>query len=197
MLATGLLRPRITQDSGIHKLVASAALGQIGRVLSRFRRRVGAAATAVVERVKSALREATRPLPLATALVMDLTRSRRELVAKNALLRQQLIVASRGVKRHAFRSHERVLLVLLARLVPGWRDAVLLVKPDTILRWHRQGFRLFWRIKSRGPSRPHPRISPDIIQLIRPMASENRLYVKRPIMWSSTFPAVGSRAHPR
>ena len=96
----------------------------------------------MVERVKSALREATRPLPLVTGLVMDLTRSHRELVAENAFLRQQLIVASRGVKRPALRSHQRGLLVLLARLVPGWRDAVLLVEPDTILRWHRHGFRV-------------------------------------------------------
>ena len=118
------------------------ALGQIRFVLSSFRRRLRAAA-AVAERVKSAWREATRPLPLVTGLVMDLTRSRRELVAENAFLRQQLIVASRKVKRPAFRSHERGLLVLLAGLVPGWRDAVLLVKPDTVLRWHRHGFRLF------------------------------------------------------
>jgi putative transposase len=153
--------------------VASAALGQIGRVLARFRRRVRAAATAVVERVKSALREATRPLPLVTGLVMDLTRSRRELVAENAFLRQQLIVASRKVKRPAFRSHERGLLVLLARLVPRWRDAVVLVKPDTILRWHRQGFRHFWRLKSRRSGKPGPRLAPDLIELIRRMAESN------------------------
>jgi putative transposase len=155
--------------------VPSAALGQIGRVLSRFRRRVRAAATAVVERVKSALREATRPLPLVTGLVMDLTRSRRELVAENAFLRQQLLVASRKVKRPTFRSHERGLLVLLAGLVPGWRDAVLLVKPDTILRWHRQGFGLWWRWRSRC-RRPEPRLAPETIQLIRRMASKNRLW---------------------
>ena len=87
--------------------MTSAAFGQIGRVLSRFRRRLRAAATAVVERIESAIREATRPLPLVTGLVMDLTRSRRELVAENAVLRQQLIVASRKVKRPAFRSDAR------------------------------------------------------------------------------------------
>lgn len=69
---------------------------------------------------------------------MDLTRSRKELLAENAFLRQQLIVASRRVKRPAFWPHERGLLVLLAGLAPRWRDAVLLVKPDAILRWHSQ-----------------------------------------------------------
>jgi putative transposase len=61
----------------------------------------------------------------------------------NALLRQQLIVASRKVKRPEFKPHERGLMVLLASIVRGWRDAVLLVKPETTLRWHREGFRLF------------------------------------------------------
>jgi hypothetical protein len=51
--ATGLLRPRITQDTGIHKLVASAAFGQIRPVLSTFRRRLRAAVTAAVGRIKS------------------------------------------------------------------------------------------------------------------------------------------------
>ena len=154
----------------------SAALGQIRLVLSRFQRRLRAAATAVVERVKSTFREATRPLPLVTGLAVDLTRSRNELLAENALLRQQLIVASRGVKRPTFRPHERGLLVMLSRLAHNWRATVLLVKPDTILRWHRQGYRLVWRHKSRKPSNPHPRLSADIVALIRRMASSNRLW---------------------
>lgn len=57
------------------------------------------AATATVERVKSAFREVTRPLPLATGLAADLTQSRKGLLAENAFLRPQLIVASRKVKR--------------------------------------------------------------------------------------------------
>jgi putative transposase len=130
----------------------------------------------VVEHAKTALREVSRPLPLVAGLAMDLTRSRQELLAENVLLRQQLIVASRKVKRPAFRPHERGLVVLLSRLVRNWRDAVLLVKPDTSLRWHREGFRLFWRRKSRKPSKPRPRLSPDVIELIRRMASGNRLW---------------------
>ena len=142
VLAPRFLRRRIVQDSSFHKLVASAALGQIRPVLSTLRRRVQAAVTSVVKHVTVALREATRPLPLVAGFATDLTRSRGELLAENTLLRQQLIVASRKVKRPAFRPHERALVVLLSRLIHNWRDAVLLAKPDTILRWHREGFRV-------------------------------------------------------
>jgi hypothetical protein len=86
-------------------------------------------------RVMRALRNACRPSTVTGGLIADLTRSRGELLAENAFLRQQLIVASRSVKRSGFRSHERGLLVLLARLIPGWSHALLLVKPETVLRW--------------------------------------------------------------
>jgi putative transposase len=148
-------------------------LGQIRPVLSTLRRRVQAAVTSVVNHVTVALREATRPLPLVAGFATDLTRSRGELLAENTLLRQQLIVASRKVKRPAFRPHERGLMVLLSRLVHSWRNAVVLVKPDTILRWHREGFRLLWRYKSRKRSQARPCLSPDVIELIRRMAGSN------------------------
>ena len=153
--------------------MASAAPGQIRPVLSTFRRRLRAAVTSAVNRAKSAFREATRPLPLVAGFARDLARSRKELLAENALLRQQLIVASRKVKRPAFLPHERGLLVLLSRLVRNWRDAVLLVKPDTILHWHREGYRLFWRWKSRRPGKPQPRLPAEHIALIRRMAEGN------------------------
>jgi hypothetical protein len=109
-------------------------------------------------------------------VVADLTRSRAELIAENAFLRQQLIVASRGVKRVRFRGHERGLLVLLARLLPRWRGALLLAMPQTLLRWHRAAFRLLWRRKSRSAASREPRKAPDVIALIRRMAIENRLW---------------------
>jgi len=109
-------------------------------------------------------------------LLRDLPRSREQLIAENALLRQQLIVASRKVKRPVFKSHERGLMVLLTSIVRGWRDAVLLVKPATILRWHREGFRLFWKLKSRKRKPAESKISAGQIALIRQMARENRLW---------------------
>ncbi len=127
-------------------------------------------------RATRALRNACRPSGVAGGFTADLTRSRAELVAENALLRQQLIVASRAVKRPAFRVHERGLLMLLASLYRQWRHALLLVKPDTVLRWHREGFRLFWRRTSRSSRRGVPRLAPDVVALIHRMATENRLW---------------------
>ena len=148
--------------------------GQIHLVLSSLQRRLRAVVTSVVNHAKTTLREATRPLPLVAGFIADLGRSRQQLIGENGLLRQQLIVASRKVKRPAFRPGERSLLVVLSGLVPGWRDAVLLVKPETILRWHREGYRLFWRHKSRKSNKSCPRLSPDVIGLIRRMTSRNR-----------------------
>jgi transposase InsO family protein len=84
-------------------------------------------------------------------------------------------VASRGVKRTNLRRRERGLLVLCARLLPGWRRALLLVKPETVLRWHREGFRRFWRRKSRSTAPREPRLAPDLVALIERMTAENRL----------------------
>jgi hypothetical protein len=81
-------------------------------------------------------------LPLAT--LTDLGKSKSQLIAENALLRQQLIVLRRQVKRPAVTRADRILLVLLARLVRTWQQALLLVQPDTLLRWHRELFRWYW-----------------------------------------------------
>ena len=82
----------------------------------------------------------TSSLPLGT--LADLGRSKSELIAENALLRQQLIVLRREVKRPTVTRTDRILLVLLARLVRTWNQALLIVQPDTLLRWHRGLFRL-------------------------------------------------------
>ena len=79
---------------------------------------------------------------------------------QNALLRQQLIVAARANTRATFKPHERALIVFCASVVRPWRSAILLVQPETVLRWHRHGFRLFWGWKSRRNSRTEPRITP-------------------------------------
>ncbi|HSH78522.1 MAG TPA: integrase core domain-containing protein [Herpetosiphonaceae bacterium] len=109
----------------------------------------------------------------------DLIRTKPQLIAENALLRQQLVVLNRSVKRPRLTGTERSLLVLLTSRVWAWKDALLIVKPDTLLRWHRQGFRLFWRRKSRARSRA-PRIPAETIALIKEMGLANRLWgVKR------------------
>ena len=145
-------------------------------VLSSLARSLRSVALRVASTVGAGLRRATQPFPLLGGLAVDLARSHSELVAENAMLRQQLIIASRAVKRPALRVHERGLLVLLARLVPRWRNALLLVKPETVIRWHREGFRLFWRRKSRPAGRRQPRLDREIIALIRKMAVANVLW---------------------
>ena len=102
-------------------------------------------------------------------------RSKTQLVAENALLRQQLIILKRQAKRPKLTKSDRVILVVLASKVKAWREALLLVKPATLLGWHRQGFRLFWRFKSHVKSYTS-RIAPDTVALIHQMALENRLW---------------------
>ena len=112
-------------------------------------------------------------LVLTTAL--DLTRPRAELIAENALLRQQLIILHRQIKKPRFTQADRLWLVLLASRVRSWKPTLLILKPDTLLRWHRQGFRLFWKLKSRFRG-GRPRVESETIALIQQMARENRLW---------------------
>ena len=80
-----------------------------------------------------------------------------ELRAENAFLRHQLTVFARGSKRPQFRARDHVLLLALSRL---FSTALLLVKPDTLLRWHRDGFRLLWKWRSRKKPPPLPAFGP-------------------------------------
>jgi putative transposase len=77
-----------------------------------------------------------------------------QFIAENALLRQQLNIPSRQVKRPAYRMADRMLLVLLARLVRTWKQALFIVQPETLLCWHRELFRLGWKRKSQAASHP-------------------------------------------
>jgi putative transposase len=98
----------------------------------------------------------------------DVSRSKSELVAENALLCQQLIILRRQVKRPACTRTDRILLVLLAKIVRSWKQALVIVQPETLLRWHRQGYKLFWRYKSRAISAT-PKISAETVALIKEM----------------------------
>jgi putative transposase len=115
----------------------------------------------------------TSSLPLAT--LADLGRSKPALIAENALLRQQLSILYRQVKHPACTQVDRTLLILLARLVRNWKQALLIVQPDTLLRWHRELFRLVWKRKSQAASHT-PRVAAETIALIREMATKNRLW---------------------
>lgn len=101
------------------------------------------------------MKEWTKPVPdrQITGVAGDLVRSKPELIAENAFLRQQVIVLKRqSVGRLALTQHDRRILVVLASKLRGWKDALHIVKPDTVMKWHRQGFRLFWKRKVAGPT---------------------------------------------
>ena len=78
-------------------------------------------------------------------------------------LRHQLLVLKRQCagRRIRFRKSDRVFWSLLSRVWSGWRHALILVRPETVVRWHRQGFRLYWRWKSRSRSPGRSPIEPD------------------------------------
>ncbi len=112
---------------------------------------------------------------LLLATLTDLARSKSELVAENALLRQQMIILRRQVKQPVCTKTDRMLLVLLARMVRTWKQALFIVQPETLLRWHRQGFKLFWKYKSKAASLK-PRISQEAVAMIQELAKDNRLW---------------------
>jgi len=98
--------------------------------------------------------------------------SRAALAAENVTLRQQLIVVQRSIPHPTLRRTDRVLLCWLSRLWSGWRSGLLIVQADTVTRWHRQGFRLYWRWKSRKKA-GRPKADRTIRDLIRRMCQEN------------------------
>jgi hypothetical protein len=114
---------------------------------------------------------------LATLLriVVFVFKSRRALVLENLAIRHQISVLRRSSRhRPRFSRLDRCLWVLISRFWSGWRESLVIVKPETVVRWHRAGFRLYWRRKSRvrgRPRKPH-----DVRALVRRMARENPLW---------------------
>lgn len=107
--------------------------------------------------------------------LIDLMRVRATLEAEIWVLRQQLNVLRRSSpKRQSFGTIDRLIFVGLYRLFPKACDALAIVKPDTIIRWHRAGFRSYWRWKSRSRG-GRPTVPPEIRRLIREMSIANAL----------------------
>jgi hypothetical protein len=101
---------------------------------------------------------------------------RARLEAENLILRQQLVVLRRkSPTRVRLWNIDRLLLVWLYRLYPSLLDAIIIVQPETVIRWHRRGFRAYWRWKSRHVG-GRPRIDSEIRALIRRMSRENPLW---------------------
>jgi transposase InsO family protein len=99
-------------------------------------------------------------------------KSRRELALENLALRQQLAVLKRTSKRPALTHADRAFWVALSRLWTGWQHAPILVKPETVIGWHRKGFGLYWTSESRNRG-GRPPIDAEIRSLIGRMAREN------------------------
>ncbi|MGB2985875.1 MAG: hypothetical protein WBE26_08325 [Phycisphaerae bacterium] len=76
-------------------------------------------------------------------LIRGLFRDHGELAAENPALRQQLAALQYKSKRPRLRKRDRIFWALLSRIWPNWRSALLIVQPDTVVRWHREGFKLF------------------------------------------------------
>jgi putative transposase len=95
---------------------------------------------------------------------------RSDLVLENLALRQQLATYARSQKRPRLKPEERAFWVALFRVWSDWRSPLALVKPATVIDWHRRGYRRYWRWRSRKPGRP--RIPDDHIAMIRRISSD-------------------------
>src|SRR6266480_6550371 len=109
-------------------------------------------------------------------LFASLFKSKSRLEAENAALRYQLIVLQRKTRgRVHLTNGDRLFLVRLYRWFPSVLNAITIVRPETIVRWHRAGFRRYWRWKSRNPG-GRPPIHAEVRALIRRMSIENVLW---------------------
>src|SRR6478672_11859745 len=112
--------------------------------------------------------------------VIDLLRSRATLEAEIVVLRQQINVLRRAnPKKLPFGSIDRLILGGVCRQFPKMYDALAIVRPDTVTRWHRASFRLYWRWKSRRRC-GRPTVSLEIRRLIREMSLANPLCAENP-----------------
>jgi len=127
-------------------------------------------------------------------IVLAFVAPRATLVAENLILRQQLIVVRRQVKRPRWRRFDRWLLGALAGRFRRLRDAVLLVQPETVIRWHRAAWRLLWRWRSRRPP-GRPPVDADLRELIRRMWRENPTWGQQII--AAELAKLGYRVSPR
>jgi putative transposase len=120
--------------------------------------------------------------------------SRTHLAAENLFLRKHLALClERQVKPRRADDATRIVLVGLSRLV-SWRQLLVVVKPDTLIRWHRKGCHLSWRWKSNVPGRPQ--IPEDLRQLIVEMATANRTWGEERIA-AELLVKLGIRVSPR
>ncbi len=111
-------------------------------------------------------------LRLAVRFLRSLVRSHLDVALENLALQQQLMVLSRPSRRPRLTTADRLFWSWLSRIWASWRSALVIVQPDTVVRWHRLSWRTYWTWKSsRRPGRPH--LPKELQQLIQRMARAN------------------------
>src|SRR5467141_61436 len=98
--------------------------------------------------------------------------ARTDLVLENLALRQQLALLRRRSKRPRFGPLDRLFWIWLSQRWARWRETLNVVRPETVIRWHRQGFRAFWNWKSRRGRTGRPPVDWEVAKLVRTMALE-------------------------
>ena len=112
-------------------------------------------------------------LILVVTFLRSFFKSRHQLVLENLALRQQVAMLRLSVKRPRATVADKLFWILFSRYMDGWREVLHALHPDTVVRWHRQGFRLYWRWKSRGRKPGRPAIDLVLRKLIREMQAAN------------------------
>jgi putative transposase len=132
-------------------------------------------AQSIVKKVERRFRAWTEPSTdrVIGGIAADLVKSKRPVIRAKACLRQPVIVLKRHMARPHLSANDRGRLILLARRIHEWKTALLIVKPATLLHWHRPGVHLFWKAQSTGQART-PRLAAATIALSKPMAVDNR-----------------------
>ena len=115
-------------------------------------------------------------LQTAVITLLALLKTRQQLLLENLALRQQLAVLSRSVKRPQLTASDRTFWMVLSRIWRHWSKTLLIVQTETVVRWHRRGFRWYWAWKSRRPRLGRPLIDPAVRDLIRNMSRANPLW---------------------
>ncbi len=109
------------------------------------------------------------------AIIINFFKLRTQLQLENLFLRKQLEILCRPPKRVSIKKSDRVFFSLTKRLLNNWRNNLVIVKPETVIKWHRQGFKLFWKIKSKQKG-GRQKVDIEVRKMIIQLAEENRLW---------------------
>lgn len=108
--------------------------------------------------------------------ILALFKTRRQLVLENAFLRYQLSVSQRKNKRLILKKLDRIILPWLAKRLSNWKNLLVIIQPETLIRWHRKGFALFWTWRSGHTPVGRPEVSEEVKKLIWDLSKNNHLW---------------------